>query len=256
MPGALGLAAGLLLADGWPAGAAWTATGALLVGAAALRHRRRWPWVPFIALFGLGAARGTPTVPPLPIPAAGALVVVDGTVTRALLPSLNSVRPTTERARWFTLGDVVLTDRHRRVAVTGVVRVRAPVGDTLLVRGARVRVHGELFTARPARNPGERDTRERWRRQGIAAGLLLKGPSHLTMVSTASVWDPRAQIDTGRAACLRGLRRSLSPSCAGLTAALVLGIRDGLDSELVDAVAATGTTEILHQPGEIVGSGF
>ncbi|MFG0316387.1 MAG: ComEC/Rec2 family competence protein [Planctomycetota bacterium JB042] len=236
------------MADALPPLAPWLAVAAGLAAAASLRAGRGVFALPLAAFLAVGAARGFPVARPVPLPAreaASALGRVEGTVRRALLPSVGLEGA----GRRLELDDATMVDGDRRRRVVGRVRVRVPDGPESLPRGSRVVARGRLFEASPPRNPGEADRRRWWRREGIAVGLDVPSAALLETIAPPGPLDPRARIDRGRVAVIERLRDALPPRTAGLAAALVLGVRGGLDPALRDAVAGTGTAHLLAISG-------
>lgn len=247
---ALGTVGGVIVCDSSPAWAPWIAVAAGLVALHSMIRRNLGCRLPLAAFLALGAARGFPDAGPVPVrigdaARGGPTVVVDGTVKRALLPSVGL----TGAGRWCELERATLTDGRGVRPVRGRVRCRLPDGPESVVRGSRVRARGHLFTARRARNPGEPDGPRRWRREGVAAGLDVPTAGLLELRAPAPPHDLRARIDRGRVTVLERFRDALPPRTAGLAAALVLGVRSGLDPALREAVAGTGTAHLLAISG-------
>ena len=96
---------------------------------------------------------------------------------------------------------------------------------------------------------GERDARDSWRADGIRLRLSIESPS--------GVWpDPSGVVRpwTERLGRLRQwshqrLVAGLDPNVAPLASALLLGRRDGVDPDLNDAFARTGTTHLMAISG-------
>lgn len=124
-------------------------------------------------------------------------------------------------------------------------------GDSVELAG------GLALIARPL-NPGEFDARSYRRGQGVRLRIDVDDPQ--------GVWEggdsrrPRGVRDSALAAWWRWRGRvrawarerlgaGLGPSTSALAAALLLGRRDGVDAEVNDAFARTGTTHLLAVSG-------
>lgn len=124
------------------------------------------------------------------------------------------------------------------------------VGDRPdLLAGHGVEAVGSMSAIAEPLNPGEFDYRNYLRAQGIRLRLVVDGPD--------GVWaDPVAgtSIGTSWLGRVQGwsyarLVAGLTPSVAPLAAALLLGRREGVDPDVNDAFARTGTTHLLAISG-------
>ncbi len=151
------------------------------------------------------------------------------------------------------LSEVYTGDGWREAAGRVMVTV---IGDRSDLKGGEaVEAAGTLASVARALNPGEFDYKSYLRAQGIRL--------RLTVDSAAGVWiDPspkHGRFDVVRLArwglgSLRQwsqtrLEQGLDPSVAPLAAALVLGRREGVDPDVNDAFARTGTTHLLAISG-------
>ncbi len=115
--------------------------------------------------------------------------------------------------------------------------------------GQAVEAAGQIARVAGPNNPGEFDYRAYLRAQGIRL--------RLTVDDSASLWRrPGQQAPTlaGFLGRVRGWSRrrlveGLDPTVAPLAAALLLGQREGIDPEVNDAFARTGTTHLLAISG-------
>ncbi len=266
--GAAGLAAGIAVADAWPAARCLAHALLLAAGGALapllLRRPRLRPVArrvllrafPLLGMLALGAVRAVPAAHPVRVASTDAapapLATVEGTVTRALMPLPGSLAPPDDRVAprsallleecWVAAGGPGFRPRGR-------VRVLVPPGDRLIETGSRVRVTGSLIAASGPRNPGGMDERRQRRRQGTAAVLGATSAAAIDVLAPPPPWSAGARIDRARAAVLRLLGQSLSARAAALSAALLLGFRESLDPALRDAVAQTGTAHLLAISG-------
>jgi len=115
--------------------------------------------------------------------------------------------------------------------------------------GQRVEVAGHLAALAPPLNPGEFDYRAFLRAQGIRLRLTVDDPE--------SFWRDQRGTDPPLTGLLGRIQRSsrarvldrFDPAIAPLAAALLLGQREGIEPEVNDAFARTGTTHLLAISG-------
>lgn len=118
-------------------------------------------------------------------------------------------------------------------------------GEYLLVKGMPVRIQ-------PPGNPNEFDYGTYLARQGIF--FRHKVSTTDVVVLSGPVKDLRWLANSGRQACIQRINDLLpDPQAAGVTLALLIGITDGIDPELITSYAATGTLHVLAVSGMHVG---
>lgn len=118
-----------------------------------------------------------------------------------------------------------------------------------LAMGDAVQAAGRLETVRGPLNPGEPDRRDRLRAQGIRLRLSVDAPEGVWPdPERAGPW-PRRWLGRLRTAAYERLVAGLDPEAVPLAAALLLGRRDGVDPEVNDAFARTGTAHLLAISG-------
>jgi competence protein ComEC len=130
------------------------------------------------------------------------------------------------------------------------------VGDRSDLRpGDAVQVAGSLALVGRPLNPGEFDYQSHLRSQGIRLRLSVD--------NVAGVWPDEGSLNARRgwywqflqglgmirAWSQRTLAQGLDPDVAPLAAALLLGRREGVDPDVNDAFARTGTTHLLAISG-------
>jgi competence protein ComEC len=147
------------------------------------------------------------------------------------------------------------------VAVTGVSngrewsiasgRVATWIGGdrTDLHPGSPVELAGSLGPIEGPLNPGERDARDSWRAEGVRLRLSTGSPSGVWADPSGTVWPWTDRLGRLRDWSHRRLVATLDPSIAPLASALLLGRREGVDPDLNDAFALTGTTHLLAISG-------
>ncbi len=118
-------------------------------------------------------------------------------------------------------------------------------GEWLLIRGMPKRVS-------PPGNPNEFDYKSHLERQGV----FYRHTIHLTDLTVLT--GPEKNFSwlaaAGRMACIRRIESLVrDPQAAAITLALLIGITDGIDPELITSYAATGTLHVLAVSGMHVG---
>ena len=158
----------------------------------------------------------------------------------------------------LTLALSAVHDRGRWRPASGRALVSVPGDRTDLPAGGEVEAAGGLALPARALNPGQFDDREYLRAQGVRLRLSADHPSGVWAVGRPGAW-PWTRRGPGRlSSSLLGsvrawsrsrLERGLDPSVAPLASALLLGRREGVDPELNEAFARTGTTHLLAISG-------
>ncbi len=130
------------------------------------------------------------------------------------------------------------------------------VGDRSDLRaGEAVETAGKLSLVQGPINPGEFDYRDYLRAQGIRLKLSVDGPKsvwraeHSSQATTSNRWSFVHAIGTARFWSQTRLTKGLDAQTAALAAALLLGRREGVDPDVNDAFARTGTTHLLAISG-------
>jgi len=115
--------------------------------------------------------------------------------------------------------------------------------------GQRVEAAGHLAGLAPPLNPGEFDYRAFMQAQGIRLRITVDDPE--------SFWRDERGTDSPLSGLLGRIQRTsrarvldrFDPAIAPLAAALLLGQREGIEPEVNDAFARTGTTHLLAISG-------
>ncbi len=130
------------------------------------------------------------------------------------------------------------------------------VGDRSDLRaGDPVETAGKLSLVQGPLNPGEFDYRDYLQAQGIRLKLSVDGPKGVwraedsSLSATSSRWSLVHAIGTVRSWSQTRLTEGLDAQTAPLAAALLLGRREGVDPDVNDAFARTGTTHLLAISG-------
>jgi competence protein ComEC len=132
---------------------------------------------------------------------------------------------------------------------------------TLLVRGRppaiqagdRLRCFGGLSAPPGPQNPGAIDRAAYLRADRVRSRIRVETPECLSIIQSGSPWTPARLLDRLRTHGNRMLARYLDPQQAELAAAVLLGLREELDSGRNEAFLTTGTIHILSISGLHVG---
>jgi competence protein ComEC len=115
--------------------------------------------------------------------------------------------------------------------------------------GEPVQAAGSLEAIPGPLNPGELDPRELPRARGIRLRLAVDEPSGVWPDPDGAPWPWTRALGRARAWSHDRLVAGLDPEIAPLAAALLLGRREGVDPDVNDAFARTGTTHLLAISG-------
>ncbi len=118
-----------------------------------------------------------------------------------------------------------------------------------VLSGQSIEAAGLLGLIPPPMNPGEFDYRAFERVEGVRLRFTIADPqSFWRRTAGRSLW-PRELLGRIRSWTRARLFDRLDPSVAPLAAALLLGQREGIEPEVNDAFARTGTTHLLAISG-------
>jgi competence protein ComEC len=119
--------------------------------------------------------------------------------------------------------------------------------------GDRLRIFAQLRSASSPENPGQRDFA--WYDRGDRQLCQLRAvfPDCVTVVERYQGWNPLYRLQQLRGSCDRMLWRYLSHERSGLAAAVLLGARERLERDRMEAFFHTGTIHILAISGLHVG---
>ncbi|MFM9058172.1 MAG: ComEC/Rec2 family competence protein [Planctomycetaceae bacterium] len=116
-----------------------------------------------------------------------------------------------------------------------------------------MRVLGRGLRPGPALNPGEFDQRLRARSQRCLSIIRVRSAAGIRVVAIPAGWSPPAVLDAVRGWGTGVLRARIGADRAALAAALLLGNRESIAREEVDAFLVTGTVHVLSISGLHVG---
>ena len=118
-----------------------------------------------------------------------------------------------------------------------------------LCAGQGIEAVGNLAAIAGPLNPGEFDYRSHLRAQGIRLRLTVDDPDSVWLDPSAPSWRGTTWLGRVRTWSYDRLVAGLDSKVAPLAAALLLGRREGVDPEVNDAFARTGTTHLLAISG-------
>lgn len=147
------------------------------------------------------------------------------------------------------LGVTAIRDGMRWRAASGKLLLRISGERTDLRAGAGVWAAGRLEAVAGPLNPGEFDYREYLRAQGIRLVLTAGESTGVWPDPDGPPWPRARMLGAARAWSHATLVGRLDPKIAPLASALLLGRREGVDPEVNDAFARTGTTHLLAISG-------
>lgn len=235
---AVALGAASLLAFRHPAPSSLLLTAALAAAGGAYHHHRWFDVDPDDLAASLGD---------LPEPAwvRGHVEEVVGLRTReARAPG----QPPRTRTR-FTLRIDAVGDGSTFSPRSGRADVSVQGNRSDLAAGQPVQVAGRISRVAGPLNPGEFDRRAFLQAQGIRLAMTVDEPAGV-LADPGGRWSGGAGwLGAIRAWSRDRLIDGLDPRAASLATALVLGRRDDIDPEVVDAFARTGTTHLLAVSG-------
>lgn len=108
---------------------------------------------------------------------------------------------------------------------------------------------GSLAAIAGPHNPGQFDTRAAMRAEGVRLRLSVGEPAGIQPDPTGRVWPLTAGLGRMRTGSRDRLVAGLDPRVAPLASALLLGRREGVDPDINDAFARTGTAHLLAISG-------
>ncbi len=118
-----------------------------------------------------------------------------------------------------------------------------------ILSGQSIEAAGQIGLIAPPMNPGEFDYRAFQRVEGIRLRFTIDDPQSFWRRRAETDFWPRELLGRIRSWTRARLFARLDPSVAPLAAALLLGQREGIEPEVNDAFARTGTTHLLAISG-------
>jgi competence protein ComEC len=136
---------------------------------------------------------------------------------------------------------------------SGRMQVTVPGVVTGIRAGDRLRIVGTLNASSPPLNPGEFDFATFQRRRRMLCRLSVDAPGCITLIQRSGWWNPRTAIHAIRSRGNEMLAKYLSGQQAELASAILLGIREQVDSQRIEMFMTTGTVHLLAISGLHVG---
>lgn len=171
-----------------------------------------------------------------------------------LSATVTSVRPGRKNLRAQVSVKTLLNDSLGNRAVTGQLLLYLPPDEqaTQLKAGTKLVFDGAPSALRPPLNPGVFDLRAYWHRQGIYHQLFLRQAGDWR-ISGQAAGSLRARAEGWRRAWFKTFQAHLSGDQLAVAAALVMGKRDLISSEVKSAYTETGAVHVLAVSGLHVG---
>lgn len=119
--------------------------------------------------------------------------------------------------------------------------------------GDRLRLFGSLSASSPSLNPGEFDFAASQRQRRMLCRISVDASECITVVERSAWWSPRTALHAIRSRGNEILARHLRAEQAELASAILLGIREQIDSQRIEMFMATGTVHLLAISGLHVG---
>ena len=119
--------------------------------------------------------------------------------------------------------------------------------------GDRIRCFVHLSAPEGPQNPGEFDHAAQLRTDRVLSCLSAKVPECISVEQTGSEWNLWRQLGRVRSYGNQTLERYLNPERAELAAAVLLGLREEIDTGRNEAFLTTGTVHVLCISGLHVG---
>jgi competence protein ComEC len=115
--------------------------------------------------------------------------------------------------------------------------------------GTRVRVFGQLVSPRPQHNPGEFDFAAHSRGDRVLARITAAQEASVVPLASGSTWGVAAAFERLRRAGHDILWEHIHNGQRGLAAAVLLGEREYIDSDIMEAYVETGAVHLLSISG-------
>ncbi|MBC8355593.1 MAG: ComEC/Rec2 family competence protein [Planctomycetes bacterium] len=136
---------------------------------------------------------------------------------------------------------------------SGLMQLTSPGHVSDVRAGDRLRIFGSLSPASPPLNPGEFDFARSQRQRRMLCRMSVDAPECIAVLEPSSWWNPRTAIHAIRGRSNEILATHLQPEQAELASAILLGIREQVDSQRIEMFMTTGTIHLLAISGLHVG---
>jgi competence protein ComEC len=136
---------------------------------------------------------------------------------------------------------------------SGRLQVTVPGPLSGVQAGDRLRIFGLLGVSSPPLNPGEFDFARSQRQRRMLCRMSVDAAECITILERSPWWNPRTALHAIRSGSNEILAQHLRPEQADLASAILLGIREQIDSQRIDMFMTTGTVHLLAISGLHVG---
>jgi competence protein ComEC len=188
---------------------------------------------------------------PQPICLEGIALESPRTLPAAGMDALRPVAP--ELSSRLTLDLVALRNGAAWQSLGGRAVLLVPGDPPPIAAGDRLRCFAHLAAPDGPRNPGATGEAARLRADGIHSRLWTKDPACVSVVRPSEGPRPAKLFDCIRACGNRLLGDDLSPGCAEMAGAVLLGERDQVEYGLTENFMATGVIHLLVIAGLHIG---
>lgn len=163
-----------------------------------------------------------------------------------------STMPSDERSLLIVRATRVRDGTIWRTA-SGVLQVTVPGPLKGIRAGDRLRIYGTITASTPPLNPGEFDFAKSQRQRRMLCRMSVDAPECIATIDSAPLWYPDTAIHAMRARSNELLATHLPEGQAELASAILLGIREQVDSQRIEKFMTTGTVHLLAISGLHVG---
>ena len=229
---------------GWHVAASWTLVLAVAAIGGAWHH---WSWNLFQPdELGLAAREAAQPV------ALRATALENPRLVPAPVPNPLRTIARGKESR-FKVHVTAVRNRDRWQSASG--RAQVFVDEALdgIQAGDELTIFAHLLAPRPALNPREFDAALHQRADRTLCRVYANCSACITSAGPDSWWQPRRWLGRVRSNCQEQLWQNLSHQRSGLAAAVLLGAREQLDRDRVDAFFVTGTIHLFAISGLHVG---
>lgn len=159
---------------------------------------------------------------------------------------VSQVYQNNERQVVIFRSDWISEDGWRRQSFAGNLRLIVPADDGRIIPGSRLVLYGKTQPYPIKRNPGGRDLRREFARQGIVGWIKPEKIASVEIAKTSLAAQIRSRITDV-------LRSVLPPRQAGLLTGMILGQKSDLPEDVRDNFARSGLYHLLAVSGLHVG---
>ncbi|HUG69764.1 MAG TPA: ComEC/Rec2 family competence protein [Pirellulaceae bacterium] len=163
-----------------------------------------------------------------------------------------STMPSEERSV-LTVSATQVRDGTEWRTASGLLQVMVPGPLSGVQAGDRLRIFGSLGKVSPPLNPGEFDFATSQRQRRLLCRMSVDAAECITIIERSPWWSPRTALHAIRGRSNEILAKHIHPEQADLASAILLGIREQIDSQRIDMFMTTGTVHLLAISGLHVG---